>query len=182
MAPIDAQKPPQLIAPIEVQKPLPRLHHPVSVRDVRALLGRLGPTASYGLKSIRLRREAALRPEGIVFAEYAVPGRIDLFALPECPWRLPFQLHAIDRAAFEMYGAHIEIDNPGGFTIVYWGEAGLARFVLTEVLAHELGHHLFQHHRGKRSAKLCRHSDHERRADLHSRRVRKILAPAQNPK
>ena len=41
-------------------------------------------------------------------------------------------------------------------------------------MAHELGHHLLQRTRGTK-ATVCRRGDHERRADLQCRRVRKLL-------
>jgi hypothetical protein len=160
---------------IKTQKPLPGMRHPLAARDIHALLEILGPASIYRLKSIRLRQESAVRAEGIVFAEYVAPGEIHLYAVPELPWRLPFLLYAEDREAFARYGARLKTDLEREQTTVTWSVDGLKRFALQEVLAHELGHHLLQHHKGKRTVMLCRRSDHEKRADLQSRRVLQIL-------
>ncbi len=158
---------------ITKQKPLPGTHYPITLQDIRDLLAALGPVSTYGLKSVRLRQEGAVRREGIVFAEYGLSGDITLFALPASPWWLPFLLTAEDSASFERYGAHIEADSRLETTTVAWSPDGLRQFTLYEVLAHELGHHLLQRTRGTK-AKVCRHGDHERRADLQTRRNRRL--------
>lgn len=160
--------------PVQTRKAPPGMQHPLALRDIQALIERLGPASLYGLKTIRFRPESALRAEGIVFAEYAPPGEIHLYTLPASPWRLSFLLTAEDREAFEGYDARLEIDLDREQTTIYWSADGLKRFMLYEVLAHELGHHLLQHHKGKRKATLCRRSDHEKRADLQSRRAQKM--------
>jgi hypothetical protein len=164
-----------LTVPIKVQKPLRGTMHPLTPRELRAFLAFLGPALRYGLKTICLRQDCALRNEGIVFAEYVVPGEIHLYSIPESPWRLPFLLHAEDRMAFENYGAQIERNLEREQTTVHWSADGLMRFALHEVVAHELGHHLLQHHKGKRKLTVCRRTDHERRAELQSHRVKKLM-------
>ena len=157
---------------IKVQKPLPGMLHGVSCRQIHDFLDRLGPAARYGLKSIQCRQESAIRTEGIVFAEYIIGGELRLYSLPVSPWLLPFLLHAADRDVFQRYGAQIAEDEERERTIVRWSAPGLTKYCLLEVLAHEIGHHLLQYHHGKRPAPICRRADHEKRADLQSRRVK----------
>ena len=133
----------------------------------------IGTEFRYKLRSIRISQASAVRLKGIVFAEYVVPGEIHVFSVPELPWSLPFLLRDADRKAFERYGARLDVDLAREITTVNWSLAGLRIFVLYEVLAHELGHHLLQAHRGKRIGTVCRRSDHERRAELQSRRVKR---------
>jgi hypothetical protein len=46
-------------------------------------------------------------------------------------------------------------------TLVDWPADTLRRFILEEVLLHELGHHALQHHKAKRRARIARTKDHE---------------------
>jgi len=46
-------------------------------------------------------------------------------------------------------------------TLVDWPQDTLWRFMLEEVLLHELGHHVLQHHKGKRPERIARTRDHE---------------------
>jgi hypothetical protein len=162
--------------PITWQKPLPGMLHPASEMDVRAFLKNLGPASVYGLSAIRFRRESAVTINGMTFAEYVMPGEIRLFAVPSIPWNLPFCLSGADRMSFEYYGALVDVDPMSGRSTVHWNPAGLKRFFLHEVLAHELGHHTLQHRRCRRLHAACRRSDHERRATLESRRAIKTLS------
>jgi hypothetical protein len=166
---------------IEWQKPLSGTWQPLKVRDVRTFLKSLGPPAAYGLRVIRLKRESAFSAEGIVFAEYVMPGEIRLYSVPANPWELPFILACADRAAFERHGARVEVDFAQEQTTVRWSADGLKQFVLYEVLAHELGHHMLQYRKGKRTEAVCRWSDHERRAHLHSPRAFKTVRMVDGP-
>jgi hypothetical protein len=47
---------------------------------------------------------------------------------------------------------------------VKWSPVALKEFVLFEGLMHEIGHHLIQQHAGKRTARVMRTADHEKRA------------------
>ncbi|HLK56515.1 MAG TPA: hypothetical protein VKU00_08125, partial [Chthonomonadaceae bacterium] len=124
-----------------------------------------------GISCIRLRRECGVTPQGIVFGEYLPSGEIHLYAVPSHTWVLPYLLHDADLAAFARYGCRWELDVTRERTTLAWKPTGLRDFYLYAVLAHELGHHLLQYHKGKRQTALCRRSDHEKRADLHSHRV-----------
>jgi Zn-dependent peptidase ImmA (M78 family) len=46
--------------------------------------------------------------------------------------------------------------------------------MLFDVLMHEVGHHLIQHHKGKRQARVARTRDHEAFADAFARRWREV--------
>jgi hypothetical protein len=171
-----AQRGPGKRLRIQTHKPLPGTLHPLSAQDIRKRLEVLGPAAVYGLKSIRLRRESAFLGRSLVFAEYALSGDIDLYAVPSPPWYLPFMLSPEDRIAFMRHGARVRVDDRMQQTTVEWTLSSLKSFYLYEVLAHELGHHRLQYHKGKRKVLLCRRSDHEKRAELYSRHVRGIEA------
>ncbi len=108
---------------------------------------------------------------GLVFAEYVVPDEIHLYSVPTPPWRLSFLLSDHDIAAFVRHGARTAVDARLRKTTVEWPGNSLRDFYLIEVLSHELGHHLLQHNAGKRTAQVRRRRDHERFADLHSRRT-----------
>ncbi len=157
---------------LRMSQPLPGTLHPLCARDLRERLARLGPTAAYGLQSIRLRRECAFAGESFVFAEYVVPGHIELYAVPESPWYLPFIPSPEDQAAFVRHGARLRVDTLRQQTTVEWTLPGLKSFLLSEVLAHELGHHRLQYNKGKRLAVVCRRRDHEQCAERYCRRTR----------
>jgi len=161
--------------PIKIQKPLSGTLHPLHRRDIRDFLATLGPTSTYGLKAISLRQQSACEDGSLTFAEYVAPGEICLYAAPQSPWKLPFIPSQQDLAAFTRHGARIMIDRQLNQTTVTWEPSNLKAFYLVEALAHEIGHHLLQYHKGKRSAVLCRQSDHEIRADLQSRRAVSVV-------
>jgi hypothetical protein len=52
--------------------------------------------------------------------------------------------------------------------------------MLFDGLMHEIGHHLIQQHTGKRTARVMRTGDHERRADAFADACRKTWAHAQS--
>jgi Zn-dependent peptidase ImmA (M78 family) len=58
---------------------------------------------------------------------------------------------------------------------VDWPADTLRRFMLEEVLMHELGHHVLQHHKAKRLARIARTKDHETSATLFAIRQRLAL-------
>ena len=156
---------------IVTQKPLPGFVLPLRSCDVRLFLTRLGPAAAYGLCEVRLRRECLFGTIGVTFAEYILPGRIDVYAVPASPWRLAFVPPPADLQAIGRYAARVDVNQAARQTTVWWEPGGLTAFFLYEVLAHEIGHHVLQQHRGKRSAQVCRRADHESCADLYARRV-----------
>jgi hypothetical protein len=157
--------------PIGVHRHQTRLCHPLNRQDISSLAELLGPVAIYGLKSIQLRREPAIRTEGIVFAEYALSADIFLYALPTGPWNLPFPLAPTDCAAFRRYGALVESNVNRNTTMVSWPLNCLKRYLLYEVLAHELGHHAVQRSRGKLATSVCRTRDHEALAERYTSRA-----------
>ena len=156
---------------IVTQKPLPGFVLPLRPCDVRLFLTRLGPAAAYGLREVRLRRECLFGLRGVTFAEYILPGRIDIYTVPASPWRLAFVPPPADLQTFRRYAARVDVNQAARQTTVWWEPDGLTDFFLYEVLAHEIGHHVLQHHRGKRPVQVCRRAGHEACADLYARRV-----------
>lgn len=148
---------------IEVSRPVAGAVQPVTVTLLREWLAALGPASCYGLKAIRLRAETAVAATGIVFAEYALPGEIVLFAVPESPWRLPFVVSSGDAVLFRSFGARVDSRAHG--SLVTWPDGGLAAFYRWEVLSHELGHHALQQRKRRRNP-VARRADHGSAARL----------------
>src|SRR5262249_38238484 len=95
------------------------------------------------------------------FGRYCAPGRILLFEQPLPPWRLPGLLSDDLAHRLKLAGAVGNFLGDVGATLVDWPAESLRRFMLEEVLLHELGHHVLQHHKGKRPVRIARTRDHE---------------------
>lgn len=156
---------------ITTQRPLPGFVLPLQVSDTRRFLTRLGPASVYGLREVRLRQECLFGLRGVTFAEYILSGILDIYAVPASPWRLAFVPCAADLRTFRRYAAHVDVNETARRTAIRWEPNGLTNFFLYEVLAHEIGHHVLQQHKGKRPAQVCRRADHEACADIYARRV-----------
>jgi len=137
---------------------------------VRDALAAFGKEAYYGLELIELVPAPAARGNRLILAELVAPGHILLYDQPHSPWRLGFELAQKDRARVRAAGARVD-----EFGVVNWPENTLRRFMLGDVLAHELGHHLLQHERRLRGEPAARTADHEARADAIAARLRAML-------
>jgi hypothetical protein len=161
---------------IVVRRPRRGFHHPAGRRDVLAMLRAVGPAASYGLRSVELGRSPASgEAMALRFGRYQVPGKIVLFEQPLPPWRLPALVPRRDARRLERAGATLTRMPEVGAMLVDWPPGTLRRFMLAEVLLHELGHHLLQHERGKRPVRIARTRDHEAFARRVARRLRAAL-------
>lgn len=159
---------------IIVRSPRAGFHHPAGERDLLELLNAVGPIPRYGLRSIELARSlSAGTASTLVFGRYSSPGRVILFEQPVPPWRLSGRLQERIVRRFERAGAIVTPSGDVGATVVHWPEDTLRRFMLEGVLLHELGHHVLQHYKGKRSVRIARTRDHEtfasRFVEKHSR-------------
>jgi hypothetical protein len=164
-----------------IQAPRPGFHHPVSKRQILEFLGAVGPTALYGLRSIELVRQPNDQDyDHLRFGRYEAPGRILLLEQPKSPWRLPGLLKDKDMLIFKKAGALVFRVPDAYVTVVEWPKGALERFMLEEVLLHELGHHVFQHDKGKRLARVARTSDHEATAARFAARQRPSLLQRQD--
>jgi hypothetical protein len=105
-----------------------------------------------------------------VFGRYEAPGKIVLFEQPLPPWRVPGLLGNESRDRFERARAVISPMPQSGATLVDWPDDTLQLFMLEAVLLHELGHHVLQHYKGKRLARIARTKDHEAFAALFAAR------------
>jgi hypothetical protein len=121
----------------------------------------IGPVALYGLRSVELARASSAATSVPAFGHYFVPGRIVLYEQPLSPWRLPGVLEAATARRLESAGAILTPLPDVSATLVDWPAARLRRFMLEEVLLHEVGHHVLQQHQGKRSVRVARTRDHE---------------------
>jgi hypothetical protein len=131
----------------------------------------------YGLRTIELTRASArIGASKLTFGRYEVPGRILVFEQRESPWRLPGVLKAADLDRFEGFGAIVTAKPGARMTVVAWPGDSLKRFMLEEVLLHELGHHVLQHHKGL--VRIARTTDHEAFAARFAARQRALLNAA----
>jgi hypothetical protein len=146
---------------IIVQVPASGFWHPATKNDILEVLRAAGPVALYGLRTVELVRAPSSRVPALVFGRYVVPGKILLYEQPVPPWRLPGVLKHGDARRLKSAGAVVTTQPGAGATLVDWPDQSLKRFMLEEVLLHELGHHVLQQHKGKRPVRIARTKDHE---------------------
>jgi len=167
---------------IIIQPPRRGFHHPVGKRDLLELLDSLGPIARYGLRSIELARTSVVAPSSaFIFGRYCAPGRIILYEQPLPPWRLHGRLPSASLRRFEHAGAIVKTLPALGATLIDWPDDTLRQFVLEDIFLHELGHHVLQHHKGKRSARIARTHDHEAFANRFAEKCRSSIKPVPLP-
>jgi hypothetical protein len=85
-----------------------------------------------------------------------------------------------DIRRFERAGALVSLLPGAATTLVNWPADTLQRFMLEEVLLHELGHHVLQHNKAKRRPRIARTRDHEAFASLFTKR-QQIALGVRNP-
>ena len=147
---------------IIIQPPRPEFHHPVGECELLELLNAVGPIARYGLHSIELARASVdASSSAVIFGRYCAPGRIILYEQPLPPWRLNGLLPSTILRRFERAGAIVTTLPALGATLLDWPEDTLRQFILEDIFLHELGHHVLQHYKGKRLARVARTRDHE---------------------
>jgi hypothetical protein len=164
---------------IRVGRCRPGFLHPIGRGEITELLTFLGPPARYGLRSIELRQSVGEEGGSLTLARLLVPGRIVLFEQMEPPWLIRGDLSHASRARLERAGAALEAGP--AVTRVEWPGRSLADVMLFDGLMHEIGHHLIQHHTGKRLARVMRTADHERRAEQFAEACRQALVPRETP-
>jgi hypothetical protein len=151
-------------------------YHPAGKRDIVRLLEAVGPVAVYGLRSIELTRAPVRR--GVawpIFGRYRVPGTIVIYEQPRPPWRLTGLLAHQDMLRFKRAGAVVVVQPEIGATVIDWPQDTLRWFILEDVVLHELGHHVLQHHKAKRRVRVARTKDHEAFAARFAARQRQVL-------
>jgi hypothetical protein len=146
--------------------------HPLSRAEIDHFLTLVGPENRYGLTEIVLRQECPWSVRRMLFGEYRPPGLILLYAVPAPPWQLDFLPEPQALAALARHCPGLVVERALQRLVVPWTMDALKRFLLLEVLAHELGHHLLHKRRGRHG----RVTDHEARAELHRRRLAALLA------
>jgi hypothetical protein len=143
-----------------VQPPSEGFHHPAGKRDILDYLRSLGPVARYGLRTVELVRVPFGHEHDLQLGRYEAPGRIILFEQRSAIWRLRTKLSAPLIRSLRRKGAVIFSRAEG--TTVEWVKGALRRFMLEEVLSHEIGHHILQQYKGKRAVRIARNRDHEK--------------------
>ena len=145
---------------VRARRARPGRYHPASAADVRQALKAFGEEFYYGVELVELVPAPPLSSR-LLLGRLVAPGRILLFDQARSPWRLAFGLAPKDRLRLEAAGAVLE--SPG---VVSWPGDTLRRFILCDVLTHELGHHFLQHERRLRGERGARTREHEARAEV----------------
>jgi hypothetical protein len=156
---------------IVVQPPRAGHCHPASKAAIEELLHFFGPACFYGLRRIDLV-QGHHRDDRLVFGRLLVPGRIILYDQKPSPWTLAGALTLDQRELLRRAGAVPEIIGAGLHTTVAWPGETLRDFLRFDVLMHEIGHHMIQQYKGKRTLRVARSKDHERWADAFAHRCR----------
>jgi len=136
---------------------------------VRAALRRFGESNYYGLTSVELV-PAPPATRRLPLGRLVAPGRIVLYDQPRSPWRLGARIATEDKARLLIAGATLDRDG-----VVDWPGDTLRRFMLSFVLAHEVGHHLLQHERRLKGQRAARTREHEARAEAIAARLRALI-------
>jgi hypothetical protein len=167
----------QWLLPRIVRKaPRPGFYHPAGKRQILEVLKAVGPEACYGLRLVEFVRQPRMKNSAVpIFGRYHAPGRILLYEQPYSPWRLPGLFHKNDVRRLERAGARVTVLPDPSTTLVEWPEQTLQRLMLEEVFLHELGHHVLQHEKGKRPARIAGTRDHEAFAVKFAARRRLVL-------
>ncbi len=153
-------------------------HHPAAKADVAEVLRFFGEECVYGIRRVELR-QGTPGVAGRQLGRLVVPGRIVLYDQLPSPWYLQGRMDDEETRRLEDAGAEIETLEDA--LVVHWpasedgGRSALRDFMLFDVLMHEVGHHLLQHHKGKRLVRVARTRDHELFAESFARRCREVF-------
>jgi hypothetical protein len=164
---------------IHVSRPRPGFVHPIGRREVLEALDFFGPLAAYGVRSVELRHADPGASEAHVLARLQVPGVVILYEQRASPWTFAGQPSEESLRRIRDAGAIVDIGPTA--TIIDWPGVTLAEFMLFDGLMHEVGHHLIQHHTGKRTARVARTADHERAAGRFAAACRSVWAERLDP-
>ncbi len=164
---------------IRVNRPRPGFVHPLARRQIADALAFFGPLAGYGLKSVELHHAGDGDPGVPILGRLRVPGTVILYEQRASPWTIAGRLSEESLRRLRDAGAIVEM-RPSS-TVIDWPDESLAHFMLFDGLMHEVGHHLIQHHTGKRSARVMRTADHERAAERFAAACRAAWAARLDP-
>jgi hypothetical protein len=162
-----------IIPRIIVKRPRQGFVHPAEKADIVRVLQFFGERCFYGLRLIKLvQGSATLSGESLLMGRLEVPGTIVLYDQPASPWFVTGSIPSAEKQKLERAGASIEVSSDNLHCLIHWTDSDLKNFMLFEVFMHEIGHHLIQQYKGKRSARVARTKDHEHFADLFAERCR----------
>jgi hypothetical protein len=169
------------VEPVRVRATRPRagLIHPLRRRQVLETLDFFGPLATYGLRTVELRH-ADLESQGVpVLARLRVPGTVILYEQRASPWTIGGRLS--EESVHRLRDAGAIVDIGPSAAVIHWSDETLANFMRFDGLMHEVGHHLIQHHTGKRTTRVMRTADHERAAERFAAACRAAWAARLDP-
>jgi hypothetical protein len=155
---------------VVVQRPATGYFHALGKSEILDLLQRCGERTYYGLRQITVKQGDS--GNRFVMARLQIPGVIELYAQPHLPWTFPGQLKPSEYTRLTAAGAKIQVLGDGLQTSLNWDVSDLKNFMLFDVLMHEVGHHILQQFKGKRSMRVARTADHEQFANLFAARCR----------
>jgi hypothetical protein len=147
---------------IRVTAARPGFHHPLGRREIRELLDFFGPVTTYGVRSIELTHLPTDDRTSVRLASLRVPGVVLVYEQAESPWVVHGRMS--EAAVHQLERAGAVLSTMDSATRIAWPGETLADCMRFDGLLHEIGHHLIQHHNGKRTARVMRTADHERRA------------------
>jgi hypothetical protein len=158
---------------ITVQRAREGYLHPITKRDIKELLLFFGERSYYGISEICLSQSpSANAASKRVFARLYIPGRIVLYEQPIPPWYVSGRQTREELESLRKAGAVVERSDDGMRCVIHWTDVDLKNFFLFDVLMHEIGHHLQQQFKAKRTAQVLRTRDHEDAAKLFASKCR----------
>ncbi len=158
---------------IKAQRPRKGYHHPATPSDIKEMLTYFGELSYYGVREIQLAQsDHHGSSQKLSIAKLIVPGKIILYEQPQSPWLLAGALCGEETEILETAGAVMESSADGLRGRILWSPVNLRNFMLFEGLMHEVGHHIIQQFKGKRTVQVLRLKDHELLAHHFARRCR----------
>jgi hypothetical protein len=177
---IDRDEPPPLPR-IVVKRPRQGRFQPLTRTEIVEALHFFGESCVYGLRSISLVGGAnQSTTDGFVLGAYVTPGRLLLFDQRPLPWQSAQRLSETAIQKLRRAGAIVDVADGGRRTVITWPGDTLRAFLLFDGLMHEIGHHILQHSKGKRYARITRTKDHEELADRFAQRCRALWTAHQS--
>ena len=170
-----------IIPRVVTKRPRQGFTHPAKKADIIEVLQFFGEQCFYGLRSIKLvQGQGSGSENNFVMGRLEIPGTIILFDQADSPWFINGRILADDAERLESAGAIIERFHNDLHCQIHWNDEQLKYFMLFDVFMHEVGHHMIQQYKGKRTERVARTKDHEDFAIHFAQKCRKEFFEWQN--